>query len=469
MAALAGVALVHFYPDSYQQDGGTHYLFARWAWMHPDTYVSVWGRPLFTVLYALPAQLGYPAAKLLTVVVCLLTGWQTFRLAQDYGFARPELAIPLLYLQPSYFLISGDTMTEPLFALIFVTALRLHRRGEITKGMIVASLMILARPEGFFLGLLWGLWVLFDPRAARPWWVRVASLAWLGVGMVAWWLAAFLITRDPLFILHNWPSNWSSAAYGTGSLWDYWHHRWDILGPLLQYPLLLGLAVLLWRRRGMEIISAVLVLFVVHSVLRRYGMFGSAGYPRYFVCVAPAIALIMLAGWNAIVTALLTVGRWLARPRIARAIIFLASAVVLLLSARFTARYVDQMVWSRDAWAVADSYAWFRAHPRPVHALIWSQVYMAILFDKDSRTALPLTSDRAHNLEVIRAAPPGTLVFWDKNTGPAWFALEPSDFEAAGYHLLHSASYSLDGRLKGPFWGTRDAAPWQQRLDLLYK
>jgi uncharacterized membrane protein len=469
LAAVAGVALVHFYPDSYQQDGGTHYIFARFAWNHPDTFVSVWGRPLFTFLYAFPALAGYPAAKLLTVAICLITGWQTFRLAQDYGFERAELAIPLLYLQPSYFLISGDTMTEPLFALVFVTALRLHVRGQVTKGMIVASLMILARPEGFFLGLLWAVWVLFDQRVTRPWWKRISSVLWLGLGAVVWWLAALIITRDPLFILHNWPSNWSAAVYGRGSLWAYWHLRREILGPLLQYPFLLGLAVLLWRRRGMEITTAVLVIFALHSVLWRLGQLGSAGYPRYFVCVAPAIALITLAGWNAIVNGIAALGRGLSRPGLARVSIALASAVVLLLSARITALYVDQMGWSRDAWAVADTYAWFRAHPRPVHTLIWSQAYMAILFDRDSRNALPLSGDREHNLEVIRDAPPGTLVFWDRNTGPAWYHLEPSDFEAAGYRLLHSTSYTLRGRLSGLLIGDRGASPWVQRMDLLYR
>ena len=31
-ATVVGVALALLYPDSYQQDGGHHYLFARWAW-----------------------------------------------------------------------------------------------------------------------------------------------------------------------------------------------------------------------------------------------------------------------------------------------------------------------------------------------------------------------------------------------------------------------------------------------------
>src|SRR2546430_9695900 len=117
---VAGALLVRLYPDSYQQDGGFHFLFARWSLEHPRFLVDVWGRPLFTALYAFPARLGYPFAKLLTVAVSLATAWNTAKLARAHGLERAELAVPLLFLQPSFLLICSDTMTEPLFALVLV-------------------------------------------------------------------------------------------------------------------------------------------------------------------------------------------------------------------------------------------------------------------------------------------------------------------------------------------------------------
>src|SRR6185436_17504374 len=88
------IALAFLFPDSYQQDGGYHFLFARWAWVHPELLVGVWSRPAFTLLYSLPAQFGYPAAKLFTVAICAACAWHTWKLAKDLGFSRPELAIP---------------------------------------------------------------------------------------------------------------------------------------------------------------------------------------------------------------------------------------------------------------------------------------------------------------------------------------------------------------------------------------
>ncbi len=161
ICAGAGVAMVFLFDDSCQQDGGQHYLFARWAWVHPELFVGVWSRPLFTSIYSFPALIGYGAARLLTVLICLTISHQTWRLAEDFKIARAPFAIALVWLQPSFFLFCADNMTEPIFALVYVIALRLHHRGFIKAGMIVASLTILARPEGFFLAIMWGIWVLF--------------------------------------------------------------------------------------------------------------------------------------------------------------------------------------------------------------------------------------------------------------------------------------------------------------------
>src|SRR5215813_2025136 len=313
--AAIGVALVLLYRDADQQDSGYHFLFARWAHRHPQYFIGVWARPLFTLLYFPFAQFGYAAAKFLTVIISLATAWQTFRLARQIGFDRAEMAIPLLFLQPSFFLLSSTVLTETLFALVFVIALRLHLSGRVKAGMIVASLLILVRPEGFFIGAFWGVWVLwiedrrsrieqrysmrssiFHPRSS----IFDPRLLLLATGMILWWLAAYLIMRDPLWIVHDWPSDWrpDGKANGTGPIWWYVASLPLIVGPLLVAPFISGLWRLLKRREFMCGVSAFLVLFVAHSLMFWRGWFGSAGYARYFVCVSPAVALITLAGWN---------------------------------------------------------------------------------------------------------------------------------------------------------------------------
>jgi hypothetical protein len=455
--AAIGVALVLLYRDADQQDSGAHFLLARWAHRHPQYFVSVWARPLFTLLYFPPAQLGYWAAKLFTVIISLATAWQTFRLARQVEFDRAELAIPLLFLQPSFFLICSTVMTETLFALLFVVALRLHLSGRINSGMLVASLLVLARPEGFFICALWGLWVLLGAFRLK----MALQTSLLASGLSLWWAAAYLITGDPLWIIHDWPSNWweDNAVYGTGPIWWYIISLPLIVGPLLLPPFAVGLWRLLKKRQFITGVSAFLTLFAAHSFLFWRGGFGSAGYARYFVCVSPAIALITLAGWNDLAEA----SAKLFKP--ARTSI---AALALALSALVGVFYVDSRIFSRDARAVEEMYEWFRAHPRPVSRLICSQAYMQILFDRDESDRPAFTADREYNLALIRQSPGQTLVFWDQDTGPKWYGLRAEDFEAAGYIRLKSQGFNLEGRFIRRQWKNIGRVRTQQ-MHLLYK
>ena len=466
--ATAWVALALLLPDGYQQDGGTHFLFARDAWWNHFLFVDVWGRPLFTTLYSLPAQAGYLPAKLLTVVVCVVTAWQCWRWAEDEGLARPEFAIPFFALQPSVMLLAFDTMTEPLFALVLVAALRLRRAGRVSDALVVASLLPLARPEGFFVCLLWGVWTLADARLGREWWRRARLLPLLATGVVAWWVAALVITHDPLFILHNWPNNWAptGATYGVAPWDEYWRLRYDIVANNFAPFFAVGFLALVARRRLGAATSLVLMLFVLHSVLRHYGLFGSAGYPRYFVCVAPAIAMITLEGWNVIFDALGRVGKLLA-PR-ARALLrgtaYALAAALFLFVVRNMLYFLDDHDAIRDARAVAEADAWLRANPVPVRQLVWSQTYMCIIRRCDTRHRVILSNDHAHDIAELVATPPGTLIFWDGETGPNWYGLSAPDFRAAGFRQLFDRRYQLRPRFEKRFWYSE---PWTRSQEML--
>jgi hypothetical protein len=444
---ILGVALVILYRDGDQQDAGYHYLFARWSWAEPGYLLGVWARPLVTLLYSLPAQFGYPAAKLFTLALSLLIAWQTFRMANQLGLERAELTIPLLFLQPAFFLVCTQTLTEPLFALLFVIALRLHLTGRIRAGMLVVSLLVLVRPEGFFLAVLWCGWVLLDRRSVY-WTPLLAS------GAFVWWLAAFLASGDPLWIAHNWPPDWQTAnqVSGHGPIWWYFILLPLIVGPLMIPPFVVGFNYFARRRQFLTGISAFVTLFVLHSVLYARGWFAAAGYPRYLVCVSPAIAIITLAGWNRIAA----LKRW--GP----------VSIVLVLSLLVCVFYVDGYKFTRDARAVDETVAWFRSHQRPVSRLIYSQAYMCIRLDCGPRDKPFLSSDRKINIQRIQESPAQTLILWDAEVGPKWYGLRGADFEALGFTRLHSQPYRLEGWFFRPTWRYH-GGPRMQEMWLFYK
>src|SRR6185295_9109275 len=114
------------------------------------------------------------------------------------------------------------------------------------------------------------LWVLCPKHEQRAWGRRLPSILLLASGTVIWWLAAWLLTRDPLFIIHNWPASWpvTGTIYGHGALWSYAVRLPEIVGIWLLPPFLCGLALLLARRRMWPITSSFLLFFILHSMLR---------------------------------------------------------------------------------------------------------------------------------------------------------------------------------------------------------
>jgi hypothetical protein len=463
VCAAAGMAMLFLFDDSCQQDGGQHYLFARWAWVHHELFVGVWSRPLYTSVYAFPALIGYRAARMLTVLICLAVSYQTWRLAEDLKIDRAPLAIALVWLQPSFFLFCADNMTEPIFALVYVVALRLHHRGRIKVGMIVASLMILARPEGFFLGILWGVWILTERRGdgAAP---RLSvSLVLLATGAFAWWLAAFAISGDPLFIKHDWPANWpvTGTIYGAAGLYAYPIRLPESVGLFLLPPFFYGLFHLLKHRRLGTLTSSFLLLLVLHTILRAYGLLGSAGYPRYLVAISPAIALITLAGWNEMAKLF---------ARVPRAFKTAGAGLVIAVSALTNFAYADGAEWSRDARAISAAHFWFQSQPaKPtVSRLIWAHPYSCILFDRDPWENHGFTRNREADLKMLRDSESGTMVVWDELIGPKSSGLRAKDFEEAGFVSLHVQSFTLKGYILDRSWFGY-GGPRAQKIYLLYK
>jgi hypothetical protein len=472
LMAAAGVLLIFLFPGSPEQDTDYHFLMARTAWVDHSLFVNVWARPLFTMLFAPAAQFGYPAARFFALLISLAVAWQTYRLATDLQLRRPWLVLFLLLGQPVFFELYTDLYTESVFALVFVLALRCHMAGSMRRGMLIASLLPLARPEGAFLCILWGVWVLVrgepdSDRAPSPVSAirRLPSTFILALGVVCWWVAAVILTADPLFILHNWPSTWHKGMYGHGTFFSYGARSLEFAGGLLIVPFVAGLCIRIRSRSWLPITSSFLLLFLLHSIFRRYGLFGEAGYPRYMVSVAPAIGVLTLDGWNRITSS-----------NFPRPILRLLGPTVLALSLLTSMLYVDAMSWARDPIAIDEMASWLKQHYYPLPEVIWSNGRMCSILGLNFKSS-PALSGRENLITRLQEAPSGSIVFWDDHIGPDWFGMTAGDIELQGYkllrdrqYLLHAVLYPDDRFMKVP-WAPfiNLLGPRELKLSLLQK
>src|SRR5258708_17095539 len=94
--AVIGVLLIFLFPGSPEQDVDYHFLMARTAWVDHFYFVDVWGRPLFTTLFAPVALLGFIPARFFPLAISVATAWQTYRLSRDPCISPCWLAITLL-------------------------------------------------------------------------------------------------------------------------------------------------------------------------------------------------------------------------------------------------------------------------------------------------------------------------------------------------------------------------------------
>jgi hypothetical protein len=319
--------------------------------------------------------------------------------------------------------------------------------------MILISMLALARPEGFFIGVAWGVLVLQTSKETRAW-RRLLEPLWLATGVVVWWIAAAILTGDPLWIVHDWPADWlpMSGANGNGPLLWYFALLPLIVGPVFLPQFFLGLTRLIRSGEFLAGVISFVTLFVAHSLMFWRGWFGAAGYPRYLVCVAPVTAIISLVGWNELK---------ILRGRTARLLTFGIALLVCLF-------YVDGFRFTRDSRAIDDAAAWLDLNPVPISRLVYSQSYMCIRLSCSNADRGRLTANREHNLEALKTMPGGTLLFWDAEVGPKWYGLAADDFEALGYRKLFSKTYRLEGYVFRLPW-RHHGGPRIQAMHLYYR
>jgi len=313
---------------SFRSEGGTdfadsliHYRIAMQAFQQPELFLDLWGKPLFTILCAPFAQLGYDGAKLFNFLLIILTAWFGYKAAIQLNIRYAYLFPVFLMFFPVYAVTMISSLTEILFALVLMVAVFLFLRKNFIWSAVVISLIPFARTEGY--GILAAFaFILLLNRQFR-------SLPFLLTGTLLFSLAGWNYHHDFFWVFTKIPYSSANTIYGTGELLFYWKESGQIIGTPLKYLILAGSVFILYNifrafrtdrlqfTPSLNEMMLVWMLFfgyiLFQSVIWYKGIMAVLGSHRFISSVAPLGALIALRGFNDLIR-LLEFKKWLALP-----------------------------------------------------------------------------------------------------------------------------------------------------------
>jgi hypothetical protein len=459
LAFSAGMAILS--PGFLEADEITHFLKAR-EMLHDRTQVlDIWGRPACTGLFGLAAAVGgILGARLLAVIVTALVGWGTatlYRAIRAREFSNDERGCfitggeawvwVLLYAQPLFLLNSFTVMTEMLLACAWVWAAVMLLRGRTRWAGLLIGLGGLARPEGWLAIAAWPvvllLWRKVSGERGRNWRGIGLSIMASLLPMIAWWIAGIVAYRRLRWMIDFFP--WQAKSqYGTTGLL-FIASSLVALALWMWVPVVVG-GVGLWRRRNFAalllLVGPTAAFFWVHATLGSLGLMGSMSLPRYFVCVAPFVAVLGMLG-------LQSIAQWVRRPRLLRKAVIFAVLMPGLLLASLGQLPVPK---SNDLRQLDIAITAFEQRvPRDQ----WSARLIADNPYVFYRTGIPMDTpmhDRIFSRNGLQTAPAGTYLMTDTELWGRENRPTIEELQSWGYQLLvvPQVQASFDLSMFGP-------------------
>ncbi|MBK5285067.1 MAG: tetratricopeptide repeat protein [Bacteroidia bacterium] len=280
---------------TWDDDCPTRYYYTLGALNDPEQFISLWNRPLFTLLFFIPVHLGKHAMLVLMTLISASCAFMLYRSSRELKIPNSYLVIPFLLFQPFFFAVSRNLETEQLAATIISFGLFFAIRKKYLAFAIIGSLLPLARIE---LSPLLVLWAYFLWRNNPK---RLSYILILGVPTLLWNLAGFFMHGDFLWLLHQTVGKESIAnRYGHQPFEHYFQKYIYILSPFVFFFFFTGLTDRIFKRKISLLTDVQFVIgFMLYVVIAwKVNMGSSAGFLRNLLPVSPLAALIALHGYN---------------------------------------------------------------------------------------------------------------------------------------------------------------------------
>lgn len=288
-------------------DSIAHYLFSRYAFVHPENFIEHWAKPVFVLLSAPFAQFGFIGIKIFNVTVTTLAILFTYRIARQLKIRNSWFVIVALCFAPMYLRLTLSGLTEPLFALAITMAIFLALRKHFLASALIVSFLPFIRSEGLIIIGVFAFYLIITRR--------YKLMPILASGHIVYSILGWFYYTDFLWVFNRMTYAVWNSSYGQGSPLTFLWGMFDFIGLPLTFLFIAGTISLIsneravFRIRRLKVFSTEEVLLVYasffaiwlsHTIFWTFGLFNSLGLVRVLIAVAPCAAIICLRGFNLI-------------------------------------------------------------------------------------------------------------------------------------------------------------------------
>lgn len=402
-------------------DSVMHYLYSRYAFKYPEFFLHHWGKPVFILLSAPLAQLGFAGIKIFNCLIGILTAWFVYLTSRRLEIKLSYVSIIFLFLAPKYFLALYSGLTEPLFGFFLILSIYLFLKEKFILSLVVVSFMPFVRSEGLLIMIVFFIFLIITKR--------FRFIPFLIAGHVAYAIVGYFYYHDFLWVINKIPYG-KSMNYGSGELLHFVEHLPYVLGTPLLVFFVLGLiyillAVFITKIRNNKLFleefflvyGCFMAYFVAHTIFWWKGTFGSFGLDRVLVAIVPLAAIICLRGLN------LLSHNTLFKKKMIRNTIFIIGILIVLFFP-FTKNNVavitaKALKLSDEQQLMNEIGKWYRNSKFTNAQIYYSHPYFALGLDIDP-------FDQNKLIKMYNVKKPGVaknnLILWDP-----WFSVTAHD------------------------------------------
>ena len=295
---LAYISLSLFYLftsiETWDDDCVTRYYNTLNAFNEPRHFVSIWNRPLFVVLFAIPAQFGSNFVAVCIILISSSASYYLYRGLKKQGVARPYMIIPLLLFQVYFFSVSRNMESEMLAVALFCFGYYFMVNKRWVLFALMGGMLPLARLELILLLPIW-CGILLKEK-------QMKTILYMAIPFGLWSIGGLIVHGDLFYVLSStFGKDNSSNRYGHTTFLHYFRRYIYVIGPISFFFLVLGyIRGFFEKSRYIWFVllqfSAGFFVYVLFSW--KLNMGNSAGFMRHLTPISALGAILMLTGLN---------------------------------------------------------------------------------------------------------------------------------------------------------------------------